>query len=109
MKHFKCKENLKSSRWEMYDKDFVPKNFAKFTRKHLLRSLFKLMARKFIKKILWHWCFPVNFVKFLRTLVLSSTFERLLQFYRRTHMPKDDFKSCKATLLQSSFDTGVFL
>ena len=32
-----------------------------------------------LKKRLWHRCFPVNFVKFLRTPFLQSTSERLLQ------------------------------
>ena len=36
------------------------RHFVKFTGKHLCQSLF-------LKKRLWHRCFPVNFVKFLRT------------------------------------------
>ena len=45
----------------------VLKNFKKFTRKHLCQSfLFKRPATLF-KKGLCHLCFPVNFVKFLRT------------------------------------------
>ena len=31
-----------------------------------------------LKKRLWHWCFPVNFAKFLRTPFLQNTYERLL-------------------------------
>ena len=31
-----------------------------------------------LKKILWRWCFPVNFVKFLRTLFLKGHLWRLL-------------------------------
>ena len=31
-----------------------------------------------LKKRLWHRCFPVNFVKFLRTPFLQNTFRRLL-------------------------------
>ena len=39
------------------------KNFAKFTGKHLCQSLvFSKVAG-----LLWHRCFPVNFVRFLRT------------------------------------------
>ena len=30
------------------------------------------------KKGLWHWCFPVNFVKFLRPHFLQNTSGRLL-------------------------------
>ena len=50
----------------------VLRNFTKFTGKHLCQSLFliKLQVRPatLLKKRLWHKCFPVNFVKFLRTL-----------------------------------------
>ena len=49
----------------------VLRNFTKFTGKHLCQSLFliKLQAEacNFIKKRLWHRCFHVNFVKFIRT------------------------------------------
>ena len=46
------------------------KNFAKFIGKHLYRSLFlnKVAAATLLKKRLQRRCFPVNFVKFLRTL-----------------------------------------
>ena len=48
------------------------KNFTKFTGKHLCQSLFfnkvaGLRPATLLKKRLWHRCFPVNFVKFLRT------------------------------------------
>ena len=46
----------------------VLRNFAKFTGKHLCQSLFFNKVPSFLlKKILWHRCFPANFVKFLRT------------------------------------------
>ena len=38
--------------------------FAKFTRKHLYQSL---RPATLLKKRLWHRCFSVNFVKFLKT------------------------------------------
>ena len=44
----------------------VLRNFTKFTGKYL-----GLSATLF-KKRLWHRCFPVNFVKFLRTLFLTE-------------------------------------
>ena len=46
------------------------RNFSKFTGKHLCERL--------LKKSLWHWCFPVNFAKFLRTPFLQNTSRRLL-------------------------------
>ena len=50
----------------------VLRNFKKFTGKHLCQSLFfnkvaGLRPATLLKKRLWHRCFPVNFVKFLRT------------------------------------------
>ena len=57
----------------------VLRNFTKFTGKHLCQSLFfnkvaGLRPATLLKKRLWHRCFPVNFVKFLRT---PSFIERL--------------------------------
>ena len=60
----------RSSRPEMFCKKGVLRNFAKFTGKQLCQSLlFNKAADRacnFIKKRLWHRCFPVNFAKFLR-------------------------------------------
>ena len=56
----------------------VLRNFKKFTGKHLCQSLFfnkvaGLRPATLLKKRLWHRCFPVNFVKFLRTPFLQNT------------------------------------
>ena len=61
-----------SSRPEVFCQKGVLRNFPKFTRKHLCQSLFfnkvvGLRPATLLKKRLWHRCFPVNFVKFLRT------------------------------------------
>ena len=50
----------------------VLRNFTKFTGKHLCQSLFYnnvagARPATLLKKRLWYWWFPVNFVKFLRT------------------------------------------
>ena len=50
----------------------ILRNFAKFTGKQLCQSLFfnkvvGLRPANFLKKRLWHRCFPVNFARFLRT------------------------------------------
>ena len=50
----------------------VLKKFTKFTGKDLCQSLFLnkvagLRPATLLKKRFWHWCFPVNFAKFLRT------------------------------------------
>ena len=57
--------------------DVYLRNFAKFTEKHLCQDLFFkvsfLSSAILSKKRLWHKCFPVNFVRFLRTLFLTET------------------------------------
>ena len=62
----------RSSRPELFCKEGVIRNFTKFTEKHLRQSIFfnevaGLMSTTLLKKRIWHRCFPVNFVKFLRT------------------------------------------
>ena len=66
----------KSVDWFLHDGNFrayvfckkgVLKNFAKFNQ-----------ACNFIKKRLWHRCFPVNFTKFLRTTFFTEHLWRLL-------------------------------
>ena len=47
-------------------------NFAKFTGKHLCQSLF-LMKLQIEASRIWHRCFPVNFLKLLRTLLYRTT------------------------------------
>ena len=61
----------------------VLKKFTKFIGKHLCQSLFfnkvaGLRPASLSKKTLWHRCFPLNFVKFLRTPFLQNTSEELL-------------------------------
>ena len=63
---------VRSSRPEVFYKNGVLRNFAKFTVKHLCLRLFfnkvaGLWSETLLKKNLCHGCFPVNFLKFLRT------------------------------------------
>ena len=56
----------------------------KFTGKHLCQSLFfnKVAGvRHLLKKRLWHWCFPVNFVKFLITPFFIEHLRWLLLYF----------------------------
>ena len=60
------------------------RNFTKF--RVLRQSLFfnkvpGLRPATLLKKILWRRCFPVNFVKFLRTPFLQNTSGRLLLLF----------------------------
>ena len=69
--------NFRSSRPEVFCEKGVLGSSAKFTGKHLCKSLsFNKVAglrpATLLKRRLWHRCFPVNFVKFLRTPILTE-------------------------------------
>ena len=73
----------RSSRPEVFLKKGVLRNFTKFTRKHLCLSLFFNKVASFspatlLKNRLWYGCFPVNFVKFLKTSFYIEHFWWLL-------------------------------
>ena len=62
---------FRSSRPKVFCKRGVLKNFANFTGRHLCQNLFLnkiagLRPATLLKKRLWHRCFPVNFLKFLK-------------------------------------------
>ena len=62
--------HFRSSRPEVFSKKGVLTNFKKFTGKDLCQSLFfdKVAGLSLqLEKRLWQMCFPVNFVKFLKT------------------------------------------
>ena len=58
-------KHFSSSRADVFCRKGVLRNFTKFTRKHLCQSLF-FNKVALLKTRLWHRCFPVNLVKFLR-------------------------------------------
>ena len=66
----------RSSRPEVFCKKGVLSNFTKFTGKQLCQSLFFNKVAGL--KRLWHRCFPVNFVKFLRTPFFTEHLSWLL-------------------------------
>ena len=64
------------------------RNFAKFTGKHLCQSHFfnkvaVMRSAAFLKKRLWSRCFPVDFVKLLRTPFFVEYLWWLLQYFVR--------------------------
>ena len=70
---------------EVFCKKGVLRNFSKFTGKHLCQSLFlnKVAAPRpatLLKNRLWHWCFPGNFAKFLRTPFFTAQLRCLLLY-----------------------------
>ena len=96
----------RSSRQEVFCEKGVLRNFTKFTGKHLRQSLFfnkvlGLRLTTILKKRLWHTCFPVNFVKFLRTPFLTEhlwwlLLEELdrLKKSRNIYVCSSNFKTC---------------
>ena len=76
----------RSSRPEVFCKKSIVRNFTKFTEKHLRQKLFfnkvaGLRPATLLKKSLWHRCFPVNFVKFLRTTFFIDNLQWLLLLF----------------------------
>ena len=71
----------------MFCKKGVLRYFAKFTGKHLHQSFFfnkvaGLRPANSLKKRFWHRCFPVNFVKFLRTPFCRTPLDDCFYFLR---------------------------
>ena len=64
--------NTRSSLPEVFCKKSVLRNFAEFT---------GLRLATLVKKSLWHRCFPVNFMKFLRTSFFTEQLRWLLLQY----------------------------
>ena len=74
---------FRSSRPDVFCKEGVLRNFAKFTVKQMCQSLIfntvaGLRPATLLKKRLWHRCFSVNFAKFLRTPFLTEHLRWLL-------------------------------
>ena len=85
---------LRSSSPEVFCIKGAFKSLAKFTAKHqcLAQPHFKYrwtsQPPTLLKNRLWHSCFSVSFVKFLKTSFLHIISERLLLYFYRTHFSK---------------------
>ena len=71
---------------KVFYKKGVLRNFAKFTWKQLCQSFFfnkvaGLRPATLLKKRAWHSCFPVNFVKFLRTRFYRASPDDCFRWY----------------------------
>ena len=65
------------------------RNFAKFTENTCVRDSFlKIWRPEACNKRLWHRCFSVSFVKFLRTPSLQNTSRQLLLTFNRCWFKK---------------------
>ena len=90
----------------------VIRNLTKFTGKPLCQSLFfnkvaGLRLATLLKKRFWHWCFPVNFVKFLRTPFLQNTSGRLLLYLHSFLFYNNNFILTKALVLAKNVRTSL--
>ena len=89
----------------------VLRNFAKFSGKCLYQRLLlnKVAGLAYpatlFKKNLWHSCFPVNFVKFLRTPFSQNTSERLFQLfpYKTVYSFNNSHNACNNANANSKF------
>ena len=66
----------------MFYKKVVLRNFAKFTGKRLCQSV---LFNKLLKKKLWHRCFLVNFMNFVRTSFIIEHLWWLLMSFHLVH------------------------
>ena len=79
----------------------VLKSFTKFTKRHLCQSM--PQSCNFIKKRLQHRCFPVNFVKFLRTpFFASDCFSKYESLYMVAPIHTCLIKSCSENVWKIS-------
>ena len=105
---------MRSSYLEVFCKEAVLKNLAKFTGKHLRQSLFLNKScrerERELQKRLWHWCFPVNFEKFY-----EHVFYRITPVVPIPQTPMNAWKFCKIQSLflmdlqKGDYGTDVFL
>ena len=85
---------FRSSRPEVFCKKGVLKSFAKFTEKHLCKSLFlnkvaDQWPATLFKKGLWNRCFPVDFAKFLRLFFFRTPLMAASEYFFHLNLGLD--------------------
>ena len=92
-------QNLRSSHQRCSMQKVVPKNFTKFTGKHLCQSLFfnkvsGLRHATLLKKRFWQRCFPVNFCEISKNTFFTervwTTVSKTLQVVSNNYMATHD-------------------
>ena len=78
--------------FELFCEKGLLRNLTKFTGKRLRQSLFFNKVTTLFKKRIFRWCFPVNFVKFLRTPFLTEYLWWLLLNIKKKYSFKDFFQ-----------------
>ena len=105
----------------MFCKIGALKNFAKFTGKHLCKSLSfikvaGLRPATLLKKRLWHRCFPVSFAKFLTAPFLTEYLRWMLPAVSNKHkvritcilfLSSDNISNIFQLILRSPIDTCI--
>ena len=105
--------NIERQPTELFCEKGVLGNFTKFTGRHLCQSLFfnkvpGLRPAFLLKKRLWHRCFPVKFVKFLRTpFCIKHLWWLLLNIVQ--HIWKKFINITKQLLLKTLTECAVIL
>ena len=80
---------------EVFGKKRCSQKFRKIYQKTPVpESLFEPQPATLFEKRFCHWCFTVNFAKFLRTPVLQNTSGRLLLYQKQS--PRDPAKKLQA-------------
>ena len=97
--------HFRSSHQRCSVKKGVLRNFAKLTGKHLCQSL---SFNKVAGARLWHRCFPVNFVKFLRTPRLGDCFLSTCVFVKKLRNCFRLLQLCHCDGLSDACKSNVF-
>ena len=94
-----CQQIFRSTHQRCFVRKGVLRNFVKLKGKYLRQSLFlnKVTGRgpaTLLKKRLWHRCFSVNFVKFLRTPFYRTPLVAAFKVYVNIHIYEVEARSC---------------
>ena len=103
------RRRVRSSCMEVFCRKVTFRNFAKFTGNRLCQSLFfnkvACLRPATLLKRLWHWCFTVNFAKFLRIPLFT---EHLWWLFLKSPILKQKINTYKLLMNCTFFPHTVF-